>query len=328
MTNAALTPEQIDLKPCPFCGKGDARPFVAHDEYGRDSHGVQCTGFQCSICGPERGTVEEASEAWNYRPLPSGGEVQPIPAGWKLVPIEPNSAMMQEGAVGVSVGNNDLFSAACCYRNMLAAAPSLPSVSEPVAGELPQDVRKALHERDDLYRAQHRLRADVVDMFAIFERMEHGKFSNVLDQEKYENLKIRHAEWNGDILSPSPVDVRGDTPLCWIDGDSLPLERDWSHLEVFNDPDVTPTNLIPIFLHPPTASPQPADAGWRDKGVTVSRDDLARIMREEWDEICQDTECHPLDITHGKKTALFFEPGHWVTAIADRLSAALQVSNG
>jgi hypothetical protein len=38
-------------------------------------------------------------------------------------------------------------------------------------------------------------------------------------------------------------------------------------------------------------------------------------MRDAWNEICLDTDCHPLDITHqGKK--LFFEPGHWAKLTA------------
>ena len=58
-------------------------------------------------------------------------------------------------------------------------------------------------------------------------------------------------------------------------------------------------------------------------GVTISRDEIALIMTEEWNEICNDTSCHPLDITHGNGSKLFFKPSHWVDQIADRLSAAI-----
>lgn len=54
------------------------------------------------------------------------------------------------------------------------------------------------------------------------------------------------------------------------------------------------------------------------KGVTEAM--VEQAMREEWDEICSDTGCHPLDITRqGRK--LFFSPSHWAAAVAKRLAA-------
>lgn len=58
---------QIDLLPCPFCGSTYARVFNSPDEHGRESFGVQCGGSECAICGPERGSEQEAAEAWNRR---------------------------------------------------------------------------------------------------------------------------------------------------------------------------------------------------------------------------------------------------------------------
>ncbi len=42
---------------------------------------------------------------------------------------------------------------------------------------------------------------------------------------------------------------------------------------------------------------------------------VAAAMQKAWDEICSDTGCHPLDITHeGRK--LFFHPQHWAALVA------------
>lgn len=56
-----------ELKPCPFCGTTWARPFHSRDEFGRLGYGVQCTGSECSIIGPQHETPEEAAVAWNTR---------------------------------------------------------------------------------------------------------------------------------------------------------------------------------------------------------------------------------------------------------------------
>jgi hypothetical protein len=50
---------------------------------------------------------------------------------------------------------------------------------------------------------------------------------------------------------------------------------------------------------------------------------LGEVMQREWGEICDDTGCHPLDIERiGKRT--FFQPNHWVAAIAAALPAAIR----
>jgi len=49
-------------------------------------------------------------------------------------------------------------------------------------------------------------------------------------------------------------------------------------------------------------------------------------MQATWDEICDDTNCHPLDIKQLGRRRLSFSPGHWASAIAGRLYAALAAS--
>lgn len=47
--------------------------------------------------------------------------------------------------------------------------------------------------------------------------------------------------------------------------------------------------------------------------------DLPTIMQDTWNNIAEDTGCHPLDIQrYGNK--LFFDPNHWAAAIALRLT--------
>lgn len=46
---------------------------------------------------------------------------------------------------------------------------------------------------------------------------------------------------------------------------------------------------------------------------------IEEAMVISWDDICTDTGCHPLDITHGKNKHLMFRPNHWANQIAKRL---------
>jgi len=52
---------------------------------------------------------------------------------------------------------------------------------------------------------------------------------------------------------------------------------------------------------------------------TALEKQVGEAMQKAWDEICSDTGCHPLDITHqGRK--LFFQPAHWVALVAKYLT--------
>ena len=50
-----------------------------------------------------------------------------------------------------------------------------------------------------------------------------------------------------------------------------------------------------------------------------SHEAINEAMEISWDDICTDTGCHPLDITHGKNKHLVFRPNHWANQIAKRL---------
>lgn len=50
-----------------------------------------------------------------------------------------------------------------------------------------------------------------------------------------------------------------------------------------------------------------------------SLDAIKDAMEVSWDDICTDTGCHPLDITHGKNKHLIFRANHWADQIAKRL---------
>ncbi len=58
--------------------------------------------------------------------------------------------------------------------------------------------------------------------------------------------------------------------------------------------------------------------------MSETRETLAAALRDAWDEICADTNCHPMDITSHRRQ-MFFSPGHWVELAAlrfDELSTA------
>lgn len=58
------------LLPCPFCGHDEP----THDE-GDQSAWVQCTNFECGMCGPIASGPSLAAAAWNRRAIqPAAGE--------------------------------------------------------------------------------------------------------------------------------------------------------------------------------------------------------------------------------------------------------------
>ena len=46
-------------------------------------------------------------------------------------------------------------------------------------------------------------------------------------------------------------------------------------------------------------------------------------MRDAWNDICSDTNCHPDDISHEGRR-LFFEPGHWASQTADIVASKIE----
>lgn len=46
-------------------------------------------------------------------------------------------------------------------------------------------------------------------------------------------------------------------------------------------------------------------------------DIVKNAMLVAWRDICADTNCHPLDIEHGKRGYLTFEPRHWAQNAGD-----------
>lgn len=62
--------------------------------------------------------------------------------------------------------------------------------------------------------------------------------------------------------------------------------------------------------------------------VCVPMDSIPQIaadaMQGEWNEICSDTACYPLDIkTVGKGGILRFAPGHWARAVGENVRRAM-----
>ena len=52
-------------------------------------------------------------------------------------------------------------------------------------------------------------------------------------------------------------------------------------------------------------------------------DIVKNAMLVAWRDICADTGCHPLDIEHGKRKFLTFEPHHWAQAAGEIVSAQI-----
>ncbi len=67
------------------------------------------------------------------------------------------------------------------------------------------------------------------------------------------------------------------------------------------------------------ASKDKAVKAWNTRPDT-NADELEAIvkqaMQDEWEEICADTGCHPLDIEHGRGRRLSFIPLHWASAVS------------
>lgn len=58
-----------ELKPCPFCGGEDIDgDFVIGHQGGDITKPLVASGcWNCSACGPDKPTKQEAIEAWNKR---------------------------------------------------------------------------------------------------------------------------------------------------------------------------------------------------------------------------------------------------------------------
>jgi len=99
-----------------------------------------------------------------------------------------------------------------------------------------------------------------------------------------------------------------------------------------------PADVVKAAIQFVLSSAQPTTAlvGWQNErhrvskiinrtaspALTITADELGKIMQEEWGEICEDAQAHPSDIgREGRK--LFYNPRHWTAAIADRLNARL-----
>ena len=70
------------------------------------------------------------------------------------------------------------------------------------------------------------------------------------------------------------------------------------------------------------------NAGKAENVCGLTLEEFGELAREEWEEICSDTDCHPLDIEQLGRRRLSFTPNHWVRQIFDRISQLTQQSNG
>lgn len=111
--------------------------------------------------------------------------------------------------------------------------------------------------------------------------------------------------------------------------------RDWIESMARPAAGVVPTvdqklsNILRNF-HRNTPYPE-ADGGDIDAAIAaikratnVLTDDLvSQSMLSAWNDICDDTGRHPLDIKQLGRKRLTFSPGHWARATADGIRAAL-----
>lgn len=50
---------------------------------------------------------------------------------------------------------------------------------------------------------------------------------------------------------------------------------------------------------------------------------VTEAMQDTWNDICSDTDCHPLDIEHVGRRRLTFHIGHWARQTGARVAAAI-----
>jgi Lar family restriction alleviation protein len=116
--------EEVELKPCPFCG---GEGWIVVD--AANTYQPPLWRPQCKACGGGLGGLDskaEAIAAWNTR-APSA-----LPVGWKLVPVEPTWEMCKAGAPCTGADHGPCDPNECAedtYRAMLSASPP-----EPVSG--------------------------------------------------------------------------------------------------------------------------------------------------------------------------------------------------
>lgn len=92
-------------------------------------------------CGVERMLEQIPDESLYTRPFVAAG----VPVGWKLVPVEPTDAMVQQA---INIGGWRADSWKQVYRAMLSAAPTTPTNSLPTHEQISSDAptsRKCLH---------------------------------------------------------------------------------------------------------------------------------------------------------------------------------------
>jgi hypothetical protein len=51
---------------------------------------------------------------------------------------------------------------------------------------------------------------------------------------------------------------------------------------------------------------------------------VKNAMLTQWNEICGDTGCHPLDLEHGRGKHLTFTPRHWAQAAGDMVASQIE----
>ena len=69
-----------------------------------------------------------------------------------------------------------------------------------------------------------------------------------------------------------------------------------------------------VYECAPLYTAPPADAGMREALERYTVDIVRNAMLTMWNDICADTDCHPLDIEHGRGKYLTFTPRHWAEA--------------
>ncbi|KZY09598.1 hypothetical protein A3724_16280 [Alcanivorax sp. HI0033] len=66
-----------------------------------------------------------------------------VPEGWRLVPVEPTTEMLGEGAIALFAQSREPLSSA--YRSMLAAAPRCPMLTAAPSGDAKREADKPIN---------------------------------------------------------------------------------------------------------------------------------------------------------------------------------------
>ncbi len=297
------------LLPCPFCGS-DA-------EFERVGTPRQSTIVSCTSCAAMLESNEEWDHGrfWNTRMSQTSDHAPqvPYPAEWAAAPLRyaiPHGKTIDE--MRDNVRKSDLYKIGdtiLVWVNEGDFWMKSPVLTETLSGEAhaAPPVRSAASTVEPAawqplpYETPRQLWA-AFKAGAKFKLNYHGKVYDVTNMEAREHVVYVQPPGLPVKIKPNGSSGEGTAQTIWL------------YAAPTTSPE--PIDWVPDAKKP-VASPEP-DAV-RVKIVKL----VEEIMLDEWNDICSDTECHPLDIKQLGRRKLEFSPNHWTRSVGGALAASL-----